>query len=48
MKKLYAALPGPVPVKIILALVIVVVALVALIAVFELLGTFLDDGGVIG
>jgi hypothetical protein len=48
MKRFFASLPGPTPVKVLLMLAIIVVALVLLIVVFEALGTFLDDGGAIG
>ena len=48
MKKLFASLPGPIPVRILLMALIVVAALVLLIVLFEALGTFLDDGGAIG
>ena len=48
MKKLFAALPGPAPVRTLLMLLIVVAALALLILLFEALGTFLDDGGAIG
>lgn len=48
MRRLFAALPGPLPVRILLMTVLIAIALVALFFVFEFLGTFLDDGGAIG
>lgn len=48
MKRAFLALPGPVPVKILFALVIVAVALVALHFIYEWMGsTFLDTGGAV-
>jgi hypothetical protein len=48
MKRLLLRLPGPMPVKIALATVIVVVALVALFFVYDWMGTtLLDTGGTI-
>lgn len=49
MKRAFLALPGPMPVKILLAVVIVLVALVVLHFVYEWMGnTFLDTGGGVG
>ncbi len=48
MRKLFAWLPGPKPVKVLLMLVMVAVALVLLVVAFEALGTLLDDGGAMG
>ncbi len=48
MKRAFLSLPGPPVVKVLLAVVIVVAALALLIVIFEVLGTFLDDGGAIG
>ncbi len=47
MKRAFLALPGPVPVKVILAVVIVVIALIALNAIYNWMGNFLDSGGTI-
>jgi len=48
MKRLFAALPGPQPVKIILAVVIVIAALVALFFIYDWIGAnLLDSGGTI-
>lgn len=49
MKNAFLSLPGPMPVKVVLAIVIVVVALVVLNFVYEWMGnTFLDTGGGVG
>lgn len=49
MKRAFLSLPGPMPVKVILAVVIVVVALVILHFVYEWMGNaFLDTGGGVG
>lgn len=48
MKQLWSMLPGPTPVKVIEAVVLVVVLLVALGFLFEWAGQFLDSGGAIG
>ena len=48
IRRLYERLPGPTPVKVVLALLIVFVALVALGVIFEQAGGLLDSGGVIG
>lgn len=48
LRRLYQALPGPTPVKVVLAVAIVAVALVLLGVAFEYLGRFLDSGGAIG
>ena len=48
MKQLYARLPGPAPVKILLVVVLILVALVLLSILFEWAGGILDDGGTIG
>jgi len=48
LKRLFRALPGPLPVRLLVAVVIVAALLVALVVVFEALGRFLDDGGVMG
>lgn len=49
MRRLYASLPGPTPVKIVEAVVLVVVFLVVLHFFYTWLGnTFLDPGGTVG
>lgn len=48
MRRLIERLPGPAPVRYLLAVVLAVIALAVLLVVFEYLGRFLDDGGVIG
>ena len=45
MKRAFLALPGPMAVKVILAIVIVIVALIALNFIYEWMGNFLDSGG---
>jgi hypothetical protein len=48
MKRLFHKLPGPMPVRVILAIVIVVVALVALFFIYDWMGShLLDSGGII-
>jgi len=47
MKAAFLRLPGPIPVKVVLATVIVIIALVVLNAVYNWMGTFLDSGGTI-
>ena len=47
MKKLFAALPGPTPMRILLMIVIAAVALTLLGLLFEWAGDILDDGGTI-
>ncbi|MDF1595894.1 MAG: hypothetical protein P1T08_07340 [Acidimicrobiia bacterium] len=48
MRRLYANLPGPVVVKVLITVVIVVAVLTALVFLFEWAGDLLDSGGVIG
>jgi hypothetical protein len=49
MKRAYQALPGPTPVRVILAVLAILVFLVALNFVYEWMGTtFLDSGGTLG
>lgn len=49
IKRLFNALPGPLPVRIAQAIVIVVVLLVALFYFYDWAGTtFLDTGGGVG
>ena len=47
MKQTFMKLPGPIPVKVVLAVVIVVIALFVLNAVYNWMGNFLDSGGTI-
>lgn len=48
MRRLWAALPGPGPVKALQAVILLVIAAVVLFFVFEWAGTFLDSGGTVG
>jgi hypothetical protein len=49
MKRAFLALPGPLPVKVLITIVIVAVLLVILNLVYNWMGdTFLDTGGGIG
>ena len=49
MRRIYRALPGSTPVKVITSIVIVCVALVALHFFYEWVGSsFLDTGGTVG
>lgn len=49
MKRAFLAIPGPMPVKVIVAVVVVAVLLVVLHFVYEWMGsTFLDTGGGVG
>ena len=45
MKRAFLALPGPMFVKVILAIIIVIVALIALNFIYDWMGNFLDTGG---
>ncbi|MFV2001259.1 MAG: hypothetical protein ACC654_12925 [Acidimicrobiia bacterium] len=47
MRTAFLRLPGPIPVKVVLAVVIVFIALFVLNAVYNWMGTFLDSGGTI-
>jgi hypothetical protein len=47
LRRWFLALPGPTPVKVVLAVAIVAVAVVLLGVAFEYLGRFLDSGGAI-
>jgi hypothetical protein len=48
MKRAFLTLPGPMAVKVILAVIVVVVGLVALFFVYDWMGTvLLDSGGTI-
>lgn len=49
IRRLFQSLPGPLPVRLLIALVIVAVFLVALFFFYEWVGsTFLDTGGTLG
>ena len=48
MRRLFTALPGPTPLRVLQMVVIVAVALVALYYLFEWAGDLLDSGGVVG
>jgi hypothetical protein len=48
MRRLFAALPGPTPVRVLEMAVIVAAALAALYFLFEWAGDLLDSGGVVG
>ncbi len=48
MKRAFLSLPGPMAVKVILAIVIVIAVLIALNYIYEWMGNFLDSGGQIG
>jgi len=47
MKAAFLKLPGPIPIKVVLAIVVVIIALIVLNAVYNWMGTFLDSGGTI-
>jgi hypothetical protein len=48
MKRAFNALPGPVPVKVLVAVVLVAILLVILNFVYDWMGNVLDSGGTIG
>ena len=49
MKQWFLALPGPMAVKVVIAVMVALVALVALFFVYDWIGTnLLDTGGTIG
>lgn len=48
IRRLYAALPGPLAAKIAAVVVLVAVLLTLLVVLFEWAGQFLDTGGAIG
>ncbi|MGH8873893.1 MAG: hypothetical protein ACRDVM_01390 [Acidimicrobiia bacterium] len=48
MRRIYRALPGPAPVRVLLLAVLVVIALAVLVVVFERAGDLLDTGGTVG
>jgi len=45
MKTAFLKLPGPMPIKVVLATVILIIALFVLNAVYNWMGNFLDAGG---
>lgn len=48
MRRIWASLPGAMPIKALQAVVLVIVGLIALVFLFEWAGTLLDSGGVVG
>lgn len=49
MRRWFAALPGPTPMKVMVAIVVAVLALVALFFIYDWIGTnLLDSGGTLG
>lgn len=49
MKRAFLALPGPIPLKVVIAILIVVVVLLILNVVYEWMGSvLLDTGGGVG
>lgn len=48
IRKLYNALPGPAPLRVVIFVLVVLVVLVLLGFLFDAAGTLLDDGGTIG
>lgn len=49
MKRLFLSIPGPMPVKVVVAVIAVLIMLVALHFIYEWMGnTFLDTGGGVG
>lgn len=48
MSRLFARLPGPFPVRVLIVIVVVAATLVALFFLFEWGGSLLDSGGVVG
>ncbi len=48
MRRFFAALPGPLPLKLALVVLIVAALLVMLFFLFEWAGNLLDSGGVVG
>ncbi|CAN5771299.1 hypothetical protein BH23ACT5_BH23ACT5_02790 [soil metagenome] len=48
MKRIWAALPGPTPLRVVLAGLLAIAALAAMVVLFEWAGDFLDSGGAIG
>ncbi len=45
MKRAFLKLPGPMPVKIVLAVILISVALYGLNSIYNWMGNFLDSGG---
>jgi hypothetical protein len=49
MKQWFLGLPGPMPLKVVVALVVAIAAIVVLFLVYDWIGTnMLDSGGTIG
>jgi len=49
MKRWFTSLPGPMVVKVIIAVIVIAVALIALFFVYDWIGrTMLDTGGTVG
>ncbi len=48
MKKMFAMLPGPAPVRVVLGAAIIVVALALMLVLFEYAGRYFDQGGTLG
>jgi hypothetical protein len=48
MRRLFARLPGPLPVRVLIVFVALAAALVAFFFLFEWAGDLLDSGGVVG
>jgi hypothetical protein len=49
MKRAFLTLPGPIPVKVVLAIVIITVGLIVLFFTYEWMGeNLLDNGGTLG
>jgi hypothetical protein len=48
MRRLSARIPGPLPVRALIVVLVVAVTLVALFFLFEWAGDLLDSGGVVG
>ena len=49
MKQWFLGLPGPMPLKVVIAVVVAIAAIVALFFVYDWIGTsLLDSGGTIG
>ena len=48
MRRLFALLPGPLPVRAVIVVLAVAVTLIALFFLFEWAGDLLDSGGVVG
>ena len=49
MKRAFLALPGPIPVKVLLAAIIVIAVIIALLFIYDWMGeNLLDTGGGVG